>query len=52
MEHNPGSAITHALKDGSIKVNYDLVQALPNGRVKVTRFEIDVTARDLFGMGK
>ena len=44
IEANPDSPITQALKDGTIKVEYDLVQALPGGRIKLTPFVLDPRA--------
>ena len=47
MDANPDSPITAALKNGTIKVEYDLVQALPGGRIKVTPFVLDPAALKL-----
>ena len=41
MAANPNSPITAALRSGSIRIEYDLVQALPGGRIKVTPFILD-----------
>ena len=45
-------AIKKAIEDGSLTVEYSHVRALPDGRIKVSKFEIDVTARDLFGKAR
>ncbi|WP_298133738.1 hypothetical protein, partial [Micropruina sp.] len=47
MEANPDSPITRSLKDGTIRIEYDLVQALPGGQIRVTPFVLDPAALKL-----
>jgi len=47
MDRSPDSPITAGLKDGTIPIEYDLVQALPGGRIKVTPFVLDRSALKL-----
>lgn len=47
MEANPNSPITKSLKDGTIRIEYDLVQALPGGQIRVTPFVLDPAALKL-----
>ena len=44
---NPDSPITRSLKDGTIRIEYDLVQALPGGQIRVTPFVLDPAALKL-----
>ena len=45
-------AIKDAIRTGTLEIRYELVQALPSGRIKVTRFVLDPSALRLPGIGK
>ena len=47
MKQHPDSPITEAFKSGNLQIEYDLVQALPGGRIKVTPFVLDQSALKL-----
>ncbi|MGL5818544.1 MAG: hypothetical protein ACRCYR_13335 [Phycicoccus sp.] len=44
--------LVKAITDGSIEIRYEMVQALPNGRVKITPFKLDPAALRLPGVGR
>lgn len=52
VDEFPDSEITKAIKDGTIDVRFELVQALPNGRIKVTPFVLDADAVKVPGIGR
>ncbi|MCW3156896.1 hypothetical protein [Micropruina sonneratiae] len=41
------SALAEAIRTGTLRIEYDLVQALPGGRIKVTPFVLDSSALKL-----
>ncbi|MGL5818541.1 MAG: hypothetical protein ACRCYR_13320 [Phycicoccus sp.] len=43
--------LVKAITDGTVEVRYEMVQALPNGRVKITPFKLDPAALRLPGVG-
>lgn len=47
MGGQSGSPITKSLKDGTIRIEYDLVQALPGSQIRVTPFVLDPAALKL-----
>ncbi|MGL4745696.1 MAG: hypothetical protein ACRCXL_15085 [Dermatophilaceae bacterium] len=42
--------LAKAIADGTLEVRYEMVQALPNGRVKVTPFRLDPNTLNLPGI--
>ena len=44
IDEHPHSPVSKLLANGSIRIEYDLVQALPGGRIKVTPFVLDRSA--------
>ncbi|MGL4742818.1 MAG: hypothetical protein ACRCXL_00305 [Dermatophilaceae bacterium] len=43
--------LARAIADGTIEIRYEMVQALPNGRVKITPFKLDPATLRLPGIG-
>lgn len=48
----PESEIGKAINNGTIRIRFELVQALPNGRVKLTPFVLDAGALKVPGIGR